>query len=140
MNILRRLFGGMNGNATSSIVLAHFRGFQQEVVGEASYQKAILSFVGGKSSRSAKHECTATLVCDDANKYDENAVEVRTNNRIVGYLPKNDAKKYRENLQLIDSSMPIASVRAKVVGGWRDEESEGHFGVKLNLKWPLKIV
>ena len=133
-----RLFGGRQSAEEPAFTLAHTRGFTQEVVGEASYQKAISKVVGGKTTYSAKHECTALLICDDANKYDQNAVEVQIDGRLVGYLPKNDAAAYRQELENIDAQLPSVAVRAKVVGGWRDEDSEGEFGVKLNLRWPLK--
>ncbi|SIT86022.1 hypothetical protein SAMN05421665_2201 [Yoonia rosea] len=137
MSLLGRLLGRKKKEFTASFTLAHTRGFQQKVVGEASYQNAISNIVGGKSERSAKYECIAVLVPDDVNPYDANAVEVRINGLLVGYLPKTDATKYRDELKALDPSLPIAAARAKIVGGWIDEESEGHFGVKLNLKWPL---
>jgi hypothetical protein len=35
--------------------------------------------------------------------------------------------------------MPNAAVRAKIIGGWKNDDGEGHFGVKLNLKRPIVL-
>ncbi|MDX1785281.1 hypothetical protein [Roseovarius sp. ZX-A-9] len=120
------------------IELAHTRGYTHAIVGEASYQDNIEKIVGGKGQYSAKYECMATLECENNNPHDENAVAVKIGKRLVGYLAREDAASYRSELQSIDASLPLAQVRAKIVGGWRDAESEGHFGVKLNLKRPLQ--
>jgi len=56
---------------------------------------------------------------------------------LVGYLPRDEALAYRLSLAEIESGCPNAKAKAKIVGGWRNEESEGDFGVKLNFKMPL---
>lgn len=137
MSLLGKLFGKTKRQPLSSIKLAATRGFPQAVVGELNYQREIGRIVGGKSEFSASYACHALLVCDDKNKHDANAVQVRIKGAVVGYLPRDEAKKYREELTQVDISMPSAVVRAKIVGGWLDEESEGNFGVKLSLKRPL---
>ena len=137
MSFLRKLFDRVQKHSTSSIELAPTRGFQQAVVGESHYQVAIGRIVGGKSVYSASHPCEALLVCDDNNSHDANAVEVRVEGATVGYLPREDANRYRVEIGQLDPTSPPASVRAKITGGWSNEDSEGDFGVKLNLKWPL---
>ncbi|WP_394180421.1 hypothetical protein [Yoonia maritima] len=137
MKFIRALFERQKSDVTSAIELAHTRGFTQDVVGEASYQKALTKITGGKRDRSAKHYCAALLICETGNRYDKNAVAVKIDNRLVGYLPKDVALGYRSELAQLASSLPNAVVRAKIVGGWKQHDSEGHFGVKLNLKRPL---
>jgi hypothetical protein len=137
MSLLSRLFG--KAEKPRSVTLAHTRGFTHEIVGEASYQANLAKIAGSKTEQSANHECLAILECDDNNPHDANAIAVKIDNRLVGYLPRNEAKTYRDKLRTIDAKMLNAEVRAKIVGGWKNDEDEGHFGVKLNLKRPLQF-
>lgn len=137
MSWLSRFFG--KTEKTRHVILAHTRGYTHEIVGEAHYQDTILKIAGPKTEDSVNYECLAVLQCDDKNPYDANAVAVRIDNSLVGYLARKDAQTYRDELRSLDSSMPFAQVRAKIVGGWKSSEDEGHFGVKLNLRRPLQL-
>ena len=136
MSWFSKVFG--KSESTPSIELARTRGFTHDIVGEASYQKNIERVVGGKKQYSAKHECKALLECEIGNPHDENAVAVKIEKKVVGYLSREDAANYRAELKVIDANLPTTNVHAKIVGGWKDEESEGSFGVKLNLKRPVQ--
>jgi len=137
VSLFSRLFG--KAEKPRSVALAHTRGFTHEIVGEASYQTNLAKIAGRKTEHSAKHECLAILECDDNNPRDANAIAVKIDNRLVGYLPRNEAITYRDELRAIDAAMPTGEVRAQIVGGWKNDEEEGHFGVKLNLKRPLQV-
>ena len=86
---------------------------------------------------------TATLIPEDDNEYDANAVRVELGGRLVGYLPRELAQEYR-------SAVGTTSGRcgAKIVGGYLldddEREDEGreraYFGVWLNIAWPPRFL
>lgn len=100
-----------------------------EVVGE-SYRQAVLeSIVGGRDRDGAEHEASATLILENDNPHDDQAVRVEIESHHVGYLSRADARRYREF-----ASAPT-KVPALIVGGWdRGEHHLGSFGVRLALK------
>lgn len=105
-----------------------------DVVGEASYQKALESICGGKGIYSADRQCMATLLPEPDNPHDPNAVRVIIERRLVGYLAREHAVEYHQHLGAHPSSCG-----AKIVGGWKDDRGSGHFGVKLKIKWPPRL-
>ncbi|MFN6952089.1 MAG: hypothetical protein ACK4NE_05805 [Albidovulum sp.] len=118
--------------------------YEQDVVGEASYQRELGAIAGPKSPDGVEVKRTAYLICEDANPHDKNAVAVMIDGRKVAYLSRQDAVEYRKSLAKLDPSLPNAACRAKIVGGWervrRNKVEQGHFGVKLDLVWPLKKI
>ena len=115
------------------------RGWMTDVVGELQYQADIEDLHGGTEDDT---KATATLIPEDDNEYDANAVRVEIGGRLVGYLSREQALEYR-------SAVGTASGRcgAKIVGGFlfdederEDEERErAYFGVKLNIAWPPRF-
>ena len=130
MAFWRRLFGlGPNTN------LAPGRGWIVPVVGESNYQDVLESLyrMNGKVSHDIK--VTASLVPEDGNAFDSNAVRVEIDSCCVGYLRRDMALEYRTALG------EFAGKRiAKIVGGFELEDgTSAFFGVKLNLAWPPRI-
>ena len=130
---------GKKQNAGSVYTLAKSRGWTFDIVGESNYQTHLQKIAGRKEEKAKRHYCLATLAADDGNKFDPLAVMVQINGKVVGYLSRDNARKYRKELSVLDASLPAAIVEAVIVGGWSGPESEGDFGVKLNLKWPLEF-
>ena len=140
MSWLSRLFAKKSDTALSDLVkLSHTRGYTHDIVGEASYQSGLARIAGAKDADSKNHECSAILICELDNPHDSNAVAVMINGRKVGYLSRDAAQSYRAELAAINSRMPNAQVRAQIIGGWKNDDSEGHYGVKLNLKRPIAL-
>ena len=141
MSWLGRLFGGGKDGAADSkkqkLMLAHTRGFKFEIVGESNYQKALSRFAGGTAKDFQRIETVAEIQCEPDNPYDSNAVVVKIGGQTVGYLARGDTNDFRKELSLLDPNMPTCVAKAKIVGGWKNEHSEGSFGVKLNIKRPL---
>ena len=80
---------------------------------------------------SASCRVVAFLVRENNNAKDDQAVKVLILNRLVGYLSRADARRYR--------AMPAApsEVRALIVGGWdRGERGTANYGVRLALVLP----
>jgi hypothetical protein len=71
-----------------------------EVVGEASYQDNLWRVVGGPGSPNdrVRMEVYAVLVAEPDNPYDANAVSVWVRGLKVGYLSRDDARRYRPGL------------------------------------------
>lgn len=110
----------------------HF--YQYDIVGEQSYQDNLKKIAGKKQVVSKEFETQARVVSEPNNKFDKNAIQVQINGLTVGYIPKKDAAIISKQVKLVDRMIP-----AVIVGGWKDHESEGSFGVKLALENISKI-
>lgn len=96
-----------------------------EIVGEASYQKALRAIAGAGKVR---HECTAIIRLEDDNPYDNKAVRVDIDGRTVGYFAKADARRYRK--QLAKHGDIDCECDALILGGGKGKPS---LGVWLDL-------
>jgi hypothetical protein len=110
-------------------------GYRVEVVGESQYQDALEAICGGRTRDGAQNQVTATVVLEDSNPYDENAVRVDISGRTVGYLSRQAAKTYRRRLKQVGASGQSVECSAVIRGGWdRGRNDRGHFGVWLDLR------
>ena len=77
-----------------------------EVVGEASYQDNLWRIVGGRHSPDGRvrEDIYAVLAAEPDNPYDPNAVAVWIQGLKVGYLSREDARRYRPGLLAWSSS------------------------------------
>lgn len=92
--------------------------YHQEVVGEASYQNA-LQRVAGKGE--VRHCCSAMLQPENDNQYDAQAVRVAIDGLTVGYLSKNDARRYRRSRgesAVQSPAMIVGGGRGRSLGVW----------------------
>jgi hypothetical protein len=123
-----------------SLVLAHTRGFNQDVVGEGHRQSSFLQIMGPKTPEGFDAIVQAQLIFDDGNVHDSNAVGVLLERYHVGYLPRAEAAAIRSEILAINpKEMPVVC-KAKVVGGWkRVDGDEGSFGIRLSLARPLRV-
>jgi len=103
--------------------------YSYEVVGESHYQLALLKLAGPKNKESKKIYLTATIEHDKQNKHDQNACAVYIANKKVGHLPKQEARKMLKKLGAGFS----AKAKAVIVGGWKNQKSEGDYGVLLDF-------
>jgi collagen type III alpha len=81
-----------------------------------------------------------TVVHDPSNRYDSNAVEIRASSGVIGFLAREDAKRYAPALDAIQSEGLTAATMARVWGMNRDDwDSRGKkfFGsVRIDLPEP----
>jgi hypothetical protein len=105
-----------------------------EVVGESQYQDALWRIVGGRRSEPVRHEIYALLIPNPGNEYDANAIEVRIDGALVGYLSREDAIAYRPGLlRLMEASANnLVAFHAVVVGGGPRRDGIGFLGVFLD--------
>lgn len=96
----------------------HFKGdgnFAVKVVGTSYYQKAF---------QGLPNTVIVTVVHDDNNRHDDQAVKIIAGGKRVGYLSRDDARAYRR-------ACPYkkATCNAKVIGGYGVK----HFGMRLDF-------
>lgn len=109
--------------------------FDFDIVGESSYQEALKLAAGDHGDRNDGIACTALLVPEDQNPYDNKAVRVDINNRTVGYLSRENARSYRRRLAGKKIGMAVTSCDALIVGGYILGTGErAMYGVKLDIK------
>jgi len=109
-----------------------------QVQGESSYKANIedaLVYVDDEGAN--VDDLIAQLILEDENRYDPgNAVRVEIEGKIVGYLSKADAKKYRQGLSALQLVDVVGECYASVKGGFikRSTGEQADFGVRLDLE------
>jgi hypothetical protein len=105
-----------------------------EVVGEASYQDNLWRIVGGRRSPEGRvrEDVYAVLAAEPDNPYDANAVAVWIQGLKVGYLSREDARRYRPGLLALEQQhgKPIA-LAGVIAGGGMRADGPGRLGVFL---------
>ena len=108
--------------------------FRIDVVGESNYQEALETAAGGRRPKGVNQTVTAQLAMEDDNPYDSKAVAVRIDGAKVGYLSRDDARRFREEGGELLASAQRILCRGRVRGGWsRGPRDRGHFGVTLDI-------
>lgn len=110
--------------------------YPTEVTGESHYQIALRKISGPKGLEAKRFECLARITPEPDNPWDKNACAVFINDMKVGYLPAIICQDYIKQLKQNGfKKTDSLSVDAIIVGGWKDDHNEGHYGVKLDLPW-----
>jgi NAD-dependent DNA ligase len=108
--------------------------FALAIVGESHYQEALEAICGPRSDESEDRRVEARLVLEDDNPYDSMAVRVDIQGSTVGYLSREHARQYRNQLGKAGYGSAELYCRARICGGWdRGEGGQGHYGVYLDL-------
>jgi hypothetical protein len=129
--LLRPLFAGFREGARGegAEAIAPRSGFNAEVVGESQYQVNLSKLTGGRTRDGAEKLATAVLIFENDNSHDGNAVRVEIEGLVVGYLPREAARAWRESGRSDRFTCP-----ALIRGGWdRGGGDTGNFGVRLAL-------
>ena len=116
-----------------------------DIVGESHYAGAIRSLLGDDfKPGGAEVMATAVLMPEPANEYDPNAVGVRVDGLLVGYLPRDEARRYAPVLGGLVARGLEPQVRARIWGAeWEDYDNRGttfRGSVRLDLAEPHLIV
>jgi hypothetical protein len=115
--------------------LARGRGWTTDVVGELQFQDNLLRQYRSHGGTEHDAKAIATLVPEENNKHDANAVRVDIADHAVGYLSRDHAHQYRSAVGGISGRCS-----AKIVGGFDLEDgTKAFFGVKLNISWPPRF-
>lgn len=129
MSILSRLF---QGRAPRANVIWRSGSFPMKVVGESNYQDTLSGICGPHTRNGHNHKTSAIIELEPENLHDNNAVVVKINGRVVGYLPREQAQ--RVGSQLREEGHSRANCHALIRGGWRTNQyDQGNFGVSLAI-------
>jgi hypothetical protein len=102
--------------------------FAVDVVGESQYQRVL------EAAAEEGAIAEATLVLEDSNPYDDQAVAVHIDGKRAGYLSRANARLYRADLAAAGAERATVRCKAKIVGGFETQSGErAHFGLKLDL-------
>ncbi len=107
--------------------------FPCEVVGESRYQDDLEEICGGRDNEGNRERVVASLIPEDDNKFDGQAVKVVIEGYKVGYLSRENARKFRRKHKNRKSPFRCDAI---ILGGWdRGEGDIGHYGVRLKVKF-----
>lgn len=113
------------------------------VVGTSHYQKDLKRLAGKHGDEGVRLETTATLVPEPDNPYDENAVKVLIENKLVGHLSADDAEEYSERLQELAARGGRVTCSATIIGGrtekGRVRNQKLNYGVRVWVTDPDEI-
>jgi hypothetical protein len=102
--------------------------FAVDVVGVSQYQRVL------EAAAEEGAVVEATLVLEDSNPYDDQAVAVQIDGQRAGYLSRANARLYRADLAAAGAERTTVRCKAKIVGGFETKDgSRAHFGLKLDL-------
>jgi hypothetical protein len=109
--------------------------FDLEVVGEANYMENFEAICGPRTPKGESRLIEAHLIREPDNPFDKNAVRVEVQNKLVGYLSRDNAKDL--NVIYTGLKLPpdtIIAVNGQIRGGWkRSNGDEGNYGVWLDF-------
>ncbi|NYE63197.1 hypothetical protein FHW58_004425 [Duganella sp. 1224] len=91
--------------------------FMVEVMTESRYQPTLRALAGDHGGSAAAAPYVATLMPDDHNAYENEAVAVFIGGRMVGYLSPKAAIRFRELLRKKEAVGQLSSTDAQVRGG-----------------------
>lgn len=105
-----------------------------DVVGESRHQDNLWRMLGGQHRPEVRvrMDVYAMLLAEDGNPYDANAVSVWIDGLMVGYLPRDEARRLRPGLLALQEreGKPIA-LEGVIAGGGMREGGPGRLGVFL---------
>ena len=108
--------------------------FELRIVGEAHYQAALEVLCGPRLPKGVNQFETARLILEDKNPHDKNAVRVEIRRKQVGYLSREAAIRYREQLKAQGRPNANGQCQAVIRGGWVSSDGrKGSYLVWLDL-------
>ncbi len=127
--------GRLRGHARRGLPVTIHGVHETEVVGESHHQDELLAITGGRRRYGGVDVgVVAELVPEPDNRFDPDAIAVEIDDRVVGYVRREDVEWLRP---LIDDSLDmhgLATCEATIRGGWdRGRDEIGWFGVTLLL-------
>jgi hypothetical protein len=111
------------------VMLMGIGNFELRIIGDAHYQSALEVLCGPRVPRGVNRFETAWLLLEDKNPHDKNAVRVEIRRKPVGYLSRQAAIRYREQLKAQGVPKANGQCQAVIRGGW--VSSDGRKGAYL---------
>src|SRR4051812_10911825 len=88
--------------AAASVILLGGQ-YGLEIVGELAYQETLWHLSGKTLGEEVSHRIVAVLVPEPTNPYDVNAIAVKTDGQVIGYLRRAAALEYLPGLKRLMS-------------------------------------
>ena len=108
--------------------------FAIEVVGVSRRQDTLADIVARHGRNGRTLTTDAILSLEDTNPYDANAVRVEIDGALIGYISRDNARRYRADLAAAGTPRATVRCRARIVGGFETPGGErASFGVRLDL-------
>ncbi|MBX3431308.1 MAG: hypothetical protein KF779_17110 [Hyphomonadaceae bacterium] len=108
--------------------------FAIDVVGVSRRQDVLARVVERDRRGGRTVTIDVTLVLEDTNPHDANAVRVEIEGDLVGYLSRENARRYRADLAAAGQPAATVGCKARIVGGFETSSGErAHLGVRLDL-------
>ena len=114
------------------------RDFSLGIVGESHYQKTLANAKRNAKDYKGVAYINVNLSLEPENQYDQNAIIVTTEQlETIGYLSREDAKRYNEAFNLWASTGRSIQCQAKLIGG---KAHKKQIGAWLDIDTPDVIV
>ena len=108
--------------------------FELEIVWELHYQAALEAICGPRVPKGVNRLETAWLILEDNNPHDKNAVRVEIRSKKVGYLSREAAMLYRQQLKARGMPKANGQCQAVIRGGWVSSDGrKGPYSVRLDI-------
>ena len=108
--------------------------FGVEIIGEEHYQAAFEAICGPRVPSGINRFVTARLILEDKNRHNKSAVRVEIQRKLVGYLSRENAILYRQQLQERGAPKAIGQCQAVIRGGWLSSDGrKGPYQVSLDI-------
>ena len=126
------LQAGSQAPATTISAYLHGGDEDLEIVGEASYQDALWLICGGREGDRIRHRVVAVLIPEADNPHDSNAISIRIDGHLVGYLPREVATIYVAGMHAAMARCGgHIALEGVIVGGGYYDNGPGRLGVWL---------
>jgi hypothetical protein len=113
--------------------------FKIAVVGTSYYRDEIASIAQNPVTVSAMVTCLASLILDNRNPGDANAVRIVIDRRTVGYLPKEFAKSYRSYIADLPGHIHHVSAAAAITNGLKVGDNTYDYTIELDIPDSLRM-
>lgn len=105
--------------------------YSVKVVGESFYERHLAAICGRATSEMREHYRMATLILEDDNPHDSNAVRVEIDGGQVGHLSRADAVRFRAIRRQVSSRFECPAMIIAFLGG---QDAACDYGVRLQLE------
>jgi NAD-dependent DNA ligase len=110
------------------------RGGRVDVVGEGYREEAIAALVGPRTGGYVEQSVVAFLVLEPDNPVDPEAIAVKIEGCLVGYIKRADQGFIRPLVDAAASRGRVAACRATIVGGRDRADGPPIYGVRLDIR------
>jgi hypothetical protein len=107
------------------------------VVGTSHYQPALVELSGRQGDEEIRIEKVAVLVPEPDNPYDPNAIAVHIDRQLVGYLSRDENRRWQDVLQTLATHDHQAAAEA-MIAGRGPGGGTSNLGVFLRLPTPTE--